>query len=63
MTSLYSFERSELRTLQNSCDGDNEKFLDLLADIFGILTANVECYRDRAHIAESKLTEIENENR
>jgi len=33
--SKYTFERTELRTLQNMCEGDNEKFLNLLADMIG----------------------------
>ena len=37
--SKYSFERTELRVLQNSCEGDNEKFLNLVADISAIKNA------------------------
>lgn len=33
--SKYAFERTELRTIQNMCGGDNEKFLNLLADMIG----------------------------
>ncbi len=35
MTSIYSFERSELRVMQIMCEGDNEKFLNMLADLVG----------------------------
>ena len=34
-TSKYSFIRSELRVLQNMCEGDNEEFLNQLADMIG----------------------------
>ncbi len=33
--SKYSFIRSELRVLQNMCEGDNEEFLNQLADMIG----------------------------
>lgn len=33
--SIYSFVRTELRTLQNMCNGDNELFLNQLADMVG----------------------------
>jgi hypothetical protein len=33
--SIYSFVRTELRTLQNMCNGDNELFLNQLADMIG----------------------------
>ena len=35
MTSKYAFERTELRTLQNMCNDDNESFLNVLADMIG----------------------------
>jgi hypothetical protein len=40
--SKYSFERTELRVLQNFCNGDNEKFLNLLADSIGRQNEKVE---------------------
>ena len=40
--SIYSFERSELRTMQNMCEGDNEKFLNMLADIVGKQAAELD---------------------
>ena len=33
--SKYSFERTELRVIQNMCAGDNELFLNQLADMIG----------------------------
>jgi len=33
--SKYSFYRTELRVLQNMCEGDNELFLNQLADTIG----------------------------
>jgi len=35
MQSKYGFVRTELRTLQNMCNGDNERFLNMLADMIG----------------------------
>lgn len=46
--SKYSFERTELRVLQNSCEGDNEKFLNLVADIIGRQDEKIRELEDRA---------------
>ena len=46
--SKYSFERTELRVLQNTCDGDNEKFLNLVADIIGHQDEKIRDLEDRA---------------
>jgi hypothetical protein len=35
MLSKYIFERTELRVIQATCDGDNELFLNTLADMIG----------------------------
>lgn len=35
---LHTFERSELRCLQNMCGGDNENFLNYVADMVGKMT-------------------------
>ena len=40
--SKYSFIRTELRVLQNTCEGDNEAFLNALADMFGQREAQIE---------------------
>lgn len=40
--SVYSFIRTELRTLQNMCEGDNELFLNYLADMIGKRDAEIE---------------------
>ncbi len=61
MLSKYAFERTELRTLQNTCNGDNEKFLNMLADIIGELTVERDYNRMRAQIAEGLLSEVKNE--
>ena len=45
--SKYSFERTELRVLQNTCEGDNEKFLNLLADIVGRQDEKIQELKDR----------------
>ncbi len=35
MLSKYTFERTELRVIQETCNGDNELFLNTLADMIG----------------------------
>lgn len=40
--SKYSFIRTELRVLQNTCEGDNEAFLNALADMFGQREEQIE---------------------
>ena len=46
LKSVYSFERCELRTLQNMCEGDNEKFLNYIADMVGKLSHERDELRD-----------------
>lgn len=43
--SKYSFIRTELRVLQHTCGGDNEKFLNYLADSIGKLEEKVEALK------------------
>lgn len=57
--SKYSFERSELRTLQNMCEGDNEKFLNYLADIVGGRDEKIEELTTRLHMAEHRVRVLE----
>ena len=57
--SIYSFERSELRTLQNMCEGDNEKFLNLLADIVGGQDTKIEELRNKLGKAEHRVRVLE----
>jgi hypothetical protein len=45
--SKYTFERTELRVLQNSCEGDNELFLDMLADMLGSRDERIRKLEDR----------------
>ena len=47
MISKYSFERTELRVLQNICNGDNEKFLNLLADSVGRQNEKIQELKDQ----------------
>lgn len=58
--SIYSFERTELRTLQNMCEGDNEKFINMLADIVGNLTKERDELKSRLGMAEHRIRELEN---
>jgi hypothetical protein len=55
--SNYSFERSELRTIQYMCEGDNERFLNILADMFGKSTAKIETLTNEIHSLEARLVE------
>lgn len=48
--SKYSFIRTELRVLQDMCDGDNEKFLNLLADMIGERDDKIETLTDELGI-------------
>jgi hypothetical protein len=57
--SIYSFERTELRTLQNTCEGDNEKFLNLLADIVGGQDEKIEELRRKLGMAEHRVRVLE----
>lgn len=56
--SKYSFIRTELRVLQNTCDGDNEKFLNLLADSIGKLEEKVEALKTELVMAKQMQSEI-----
>lgn len=38
----YLFYRTEIRAMQNSCDGDNEKFLHMLANLVGNMSEQVD---------------------
>ena len=46
--SKYSFERTELRVLQSTCEGDNEKFLNLVADNISHQDEKIRELEDRA---------------
>lgn len=53
--SKYGFERSELRALQNMCAGDNEEFLNQLANMIGKLTEERNQYKMEATLAHNEL--------
>lgn len=55
--SKYTFERTELRVLQNMCEGDNEKFLNHLADIVGNLTEKNQRLENENSWLKSELAE------
>lgn len=57
--SIYSFERSELRTLQNMCEGDNEKFLNFLADMVGSQDEKIEELKRKLGMAEHRVRVLE----
>jgi hypothetical protein len=59
--SKYTFERSELRTLQNTCKGDNEKFLNLLADMVGQKSEQIEQLKHDLGMAEHKIRKLDNQ--
>jgi cell division septum initiation protein DivIVA len=55
--SKYTFERTELRVLQNMCEGDNEKFLNYLADMVGGLTEKNQKLENENSRLKSELAE------
>ena len=59
--SKYIFERTELRTLQNTCNGDNEKFLNLLADLVGTKSEKIEQLTHDLGMAEHKIRKLDNQ--
>lgn len=56
---IYSFERSELRVLQEQCYGDNEKFLNVLADLIGNLNVEKERLKYELGMANARVQEME----
>ena len=58
--SIYSFERTELRVLQNKCEGDNEKFLNLVADIVEKLTQERDQLKYDLWMAKNRIIKLEN---
>lgn len=58
--SIYSFERTELRVLQSKCEGDNEKFLNLVADIVGKLTQERDQLKYDLGMAKDRIIKLEN---
>ena len=60
--SKYSFVRTELRVLQNTCEGDNEKFLNLLADNIGQLDEKIQELTTKLHMAEHRVRVLERES-
>ena len=59
--SKYSFERTELRVLQNMSAGDNELFLNQLADIIGQSDEEIEKLKTQINKLKTQITELENE--
>jgi len=59
--SNFSFERTELRTLQNQCGDDNELFLNMVADMLGYKNQELEKAQHRANIAEELVRRYEND--
>ena len=55
--SIYSFVRTELRTLQNMCNGDNELFLNQLADMIGKRDEKIEAIQAEIAYLKSKENE------
>ena len=53
--SKYSFVRSELRVLQNTCEGDNEKFLNFLADNIGQQDEKIKELKNKLAMAEHRV--------
>ena len=57
--SKYSFVRTELRVLQNTCNGDNEKFLNLLSDNIGSRDEKIEELKLKLSMAEHRVRVLE----
>ena len=57
--SKYSFERTELRTIQNMCDGDNEKFLNMLADMIGQRDEKIETLREDLDMVSGSVRQLQ----
>lgn len=60
--SKYSFIRTELRVLQNTCEGDNEKFLNLLADMIGSRDEKIETLNDDLGMVEHRVRVLERDS-
>lgn len=60
--SKYSFVRTELRVLQNTCEGDNEKFLNLLADMVGAQDEKIVELTTKLSTAEHRVRVLERES-
>ena len=59
----YSFYRTEIRTMQNSCDGDNEKFLHMLANLVGNLSEQVDKLKhDNSMLEEHQIRLMDSNN-
>ena len=61
MTTLdpkLSFYRTELRTIQNTCEGDNDKFLDTVAAMLAERDARITDLGWRADCADQQLRNI-----
>lgn len=56
---MYSFERSELRTLQNMCK-DNEEFLNKVAEMVGTLQVKLDQEKLARALSEERVRELEN---
>ncbi len=59
--SKYAFERTELRALQIMCEGDNELFLNQLADMIGRRDEEIEKLETQIMELETQIMELENE--
>ena len=59
--SKYSFIRTELRVLQNTCEGDNEAFLNTLADMIGQRDEKID--KLKKQISDNRwITTIQNQH-
>ena len=56
-TSIYGFECSELRTIQSMCDGDNESFLNVIADMIGKRDAKIDELKKENHYLKYEVDE------
>lgn len=52
------FYQTELRVLQNNCNGDNEKFLNLLAEIVSNDKNKIEKLEHKLGLAQERLRKV-----
>lgn len=55
----YGFYRTEIRTMQIQCNGDNEKFLQMVATLVGKLSEKVDKLQHDKGMLEHRISIME----
>ena len=58
----YTFVRTELRVLQNTCEGDNERFLNLMANTIGQQDEIIQELKNKLITTEQRVRVLERES-